>query len=77
MQLGRFTEIETRIFNINEMGIRPYEYRNNIHLSISYEGTMDLYRVSREVYNLLDWLGDIGGLSEALVVIFSMILAVL
>ena len=32
----------------------------------------DLYTVEREVYTLLDWLGDVGGLNEGLVMIGSL-----
>ena len=36
---------------------------------------MNLYRVDREVYSLLDWIGDIGGLMEGLLLIFGVLLA--
>ena len=32
-----------------------------------------MYRVDREAYNLLDWLGDLGGLKEAIVIVFGSI----
>ena len=38
---------------------------------------LDLTVIDRQVYNVLDFLGDIGGLAEALIYIFSFILAIL
>ena len=32
---------------------------------------MTLYRVDRDVYGVLDWIGDIGGLLEGFLVILS------
>ena len=34
---------------------------------------LDLYTVEREVYTALDWLGDVGGLNEGLMIIGSLI----
>ncbi len=76
MQLGRFTEIETTIFSISEANTRPYEYKDRVHLSISYEFNLNLHRVDREVYNLLDWLGDVGGLRDALFMIGTFVLLI-
>ena len=42
--------------------VRPYEFRDKVHLSISYEMDLNLYEISRTVYTSLDWLGDVGGL---------------
>ena len=38
---------------------------------ISWEFDLTLYRVDRDVYSLLDWIGDIGGLMEGFIVILS------
>lgn len=43
-------------------------------MQITFEFDLTLYRVDREVYSILDWVGDIGGLTEGLFVIFSMLL---
>ena len=32
-----------------------------------------MYRIDREAYNLLDWLGDLGGLKEAMMIILASI----
>lgn len=38
-------------------------------MAISIEFDLNQYRIDREAYNLLDWLGDVGGLKEALMMI--------
>ena len=53
--------------------MRPYEYFDDVHMAVSIELDQNLYRIDREAYNLLDWLGDIGGLLEALTIIFTFI----
>ena len=44
---------------------------------MSYELDLNLYSISREVYNALDMLGDIGALQYALFLIFSFLLTIL
>ena len=76
LQVGDYTQDDNLIFTVKEMKIRPYEYDDLIHLSISYEFNLDLYRVDREVYNMLDWLGDVGGLRDALFIIGGAIMSI-
>ena len=49
------------IFIIKEVKKRPYEYFDRVHLQLSYELNLDLTVIDRQVYSILDWLGDIGG----------------
>ena len=42
--------------------MRPYEYFDDVHIAITYEFDLNLYKIDRETYNFLDWLGDLGGL---------------
>ena len=37
-----------------------------MHISITFEFDLDLTVIDRQVYSILDWLGDVGGLGEAL-----------
>ena len=46
---------------------RPYEFDDNVHVAVTFELDLDLTVIDRQVYSILDWLGDIGGLAEALV----------
>lgn len=39
-------------------------------MQVTFEFDLDLHRVDRDVYSILDWIGDIGGLREGLVIIF-------
>ena len=73
MQLGPITEHEGLIFGIKPNTVRPYEYPDNVHFALAFEFDLNLYRIDREAYNLLDWLGDIGGLKEALMIILGFI----
>ena len=73
MQLAHWTAVEGVIFNIRAFEKRPYEFPDDIHLTITYEFDLDLYRIDRETYNTLDWLGDLGGLKEALMIILGFI----
>ena len=36
-----------------------------------------MYRIDREAYNTLDWLGDLGGLKEALMLVMGAIITVI
>ena len=47
-----------------------------MHTALSFEFDLNLYRIDREAYNMLDWLGDIGGLKEALTIILTSVFAV-
>ena len=44
---------------------------------MTYELDLNYYHIHREVYNMLDMLGDIGGLQYALILAFSFLLALL
>ena len=48
------------------MPIRPYEMNDYVHIRISYERDLNKTVIERTVYGLLDMLGDVGGLTEAL-----------
>ena len=77
IQLGSLTEIEGTIFGVRSNIIRPYEYYDSVHISITYEFDLNQYRIDREAYNMLDWLGDIGGLKEAIVIVLGFIYGLL
>ena len=67
LQWGQWTQKESsNIFKITETSTRPYEFPDNIHMSVTLELETDLIHVDRQVYSLLDWLGDVGGLGDAL-----------
>ena len=76
-QVGDLTEVETEIFNIKHTSDRPYEYNDSVHLCLSYEMNLDLLKYEREVYTILDWFGNLGGLSEGLKIIFGIWVGIL
>ena len=43
-------------------------------MQITFEFDLTLYRIDRDVYSILDWVGDVGGLNEGLFLFFKMIL---
>ena len=66
MQFGDVTEDNRNITTIRDYQSRSYGSDDDIQVSIIYERDLDFHRVDREVYSILDWLGDVGGLYEAL-----------
>ena len=44
-------------------------------MSIEVNMNLDKKRFSRQTYSLLDWLGDIGGLSDALLPIVGLLVS--
>ena len=53
--------------------MRPYDYFDDVHIAITFEFDLNLYRIDRETYNTLDLLGDIGGLQSALMLLLGLI----
>ena len=66
--------MEGSIFEIRSYTIRPYEFFDDVHTAVSFEFDLNYYKIDRETYNTLDWLGDLGGLKEALVIILGLII---
>ena len=73
LQLGPVTELAESIFEIKPYVIRPYEFFDDVHTSVSFEFDLNFYRIDRETYNTLDWFADLGGLYEALVILLTII----
>ena len=49
----------------------PYDFFDSVHMAITFEFDMTLYEMERTAYNMLDWIGDIGGLEAALLILFG------
>ena len=62
-----FTEFPTK-----ESPTNFYKY-----ISLWLELGQTVYKVERQTYSLLDWLGDVGGLFDGLCIIFSSIMGTL
>ena len=65
-QWSTWTKEDYNIFKIHETKKRPYEFRDNVHIQVTFEFDLDFTVTDRQVYSILDWLGDTGGLVEAL-----------
>ena len=74
-KFSALTEDDRRIFSSKHTLNRPYEFPDNVQMQVTYEFDLNLYRVDREVYSFLDWIGDIGGLMEGLILFFGLVLA--
>ena len=46
----------------------PYDFFDNVHVAITYEFDLTFYEMERTAYNILDWIGDLGGLEAALLI---------
>ena len=57
--------------------MRPYEFFDNIQVSIAYELDLNYYKVEMQGYSGLDLLADIGGLEYSLLMLFSILMMLL
>ena len=48
-----------------------------MHLQVTFEFDLNLYRIDRGVYSILDWISDIGGLSDGLVLIMAALIPII
>ena len=74
MITGVVGQENSRFFTVSENALRAFEFEDNSHFLLRYEMSDSLIEYQRSVYSALDWLGDIGGLSEAIKAIFILIL---
>ena len=56
--------------------IRPYDFKDDVQIAITYEFSRDLRQLKRKVYSIMDWLGDIGGLAGSLYALLGVIVLV-
>ena len=76
-QFSELTEDERRIFNNRYQKSRPYEFPDNVHVQVTYEFNLDLHRIDRDVYSVLDWISDIGGLKDGLILVIIVVVSFL
>ena len=63
-----------QIFTNSYQLTRPYEWPDRVHMQVTFEFDLTLYRIERDVYSFLDWVGDVGGLFEGLYLILKVVL---
>ena len=72
--LGELEEIREEIITVSKNGERAYEFFDNVHTEIVFEVNLNRIQLRRRVYSLLDWVGDVGGLFEAMSVIAALLI---
>ena len=75
LMLGDLT-MKTRddLFEVKRLTSLPYEFVDNVWLSITVEMDFDITTYEREVYTCLELLSDIGGLSGMLMTVFGFLI---
>ena len=48
-----------------------YDFFDDVHMAITFEFDLTFYEMERTAYNILDWIGDLGGLEAALLIFFG------
>lgn len=69
-------QLELTMFHTVTGPIRFYDFKDNVQFAVTYELSLDLHVINRKVYGLLDFLGDIGGLTGSLRAIFTLAIMV-
>ena len=77
VHVADYTEHEQSIFQNRYQLVRPYEFKDSNQFQITWELHLDLERIDREVYSILEWLGDLGGLNEALRIILGIFIGII
>jgi len=76
--LGAFPSKTFEFFEVKESKITVLpetSYYEGVLLAVYFEISADIVRHSRSVYSVLDWLGDVGGLFDALSIICRIIIS--
>jgi hypothetical protein len=74
--IGYEEETEQSIFTVSPEGALPFYKDPKMISRIHIEMNLNKRTVVRQVYTFLDWLGDWGGLRDALMLIGSMLLPI-
>ena len=76
-QFSQITEDQQTIFSNKQSWRRPLEFEDvSLHLSVTFEFDLTLYRIDRDVYSILDFIGDLGGLAEGFYIILWVLLSI-
>ena len=61
--MDEITELmDSSIFSLEPMPVRPYEKDRDVIMELSIERNLDLRVIAREGYTILDFLSDLGGM---------------
>ena len=64
-------------FDIKMVGLRVSNKKDLVYTRLCFERNLHLETVDRDVYNLLDWIGEMGGFQRGLRTIFAVFLLAL
>ena len=70
-QFSQLTQDDRLLFKNTWSQTRPYEFKDLNHTQVTFEFDLNLYNVKRDVYSLLDLIGDVGGLNEGLILLIG------
>ena len=75
VQYGELTEIaEDQIFRKKEEGVKVVKRERDLLVEIYFELDYDKTVIERQIYTVLDFLSDIGGIQSIFMIIFSVVL---
>lgn len=74
-QFSDTTTVEHEIFQVDTIAVRPFEYVHRGHFCVTFEMSLDLLATERTVYGFLDWIGNIGGLFDGLMLFFGLLVS--
>ena len=74
-QFSKVTQDDREIFKNTWSQTRPYEFQDLNHTQVTFEFDLNLYTIQRDVYSLLDLIGDVGGLNEGLMLLIGIVIA--
>ena len=78
MELDEITELEnSNLFKLERVPTRPFEFFEEDVMAVGFELDLDLRKIERSSYTILDVLADVGGLSPVSTVLATELLAVL
>ena len=77
VDLDELTELEdSSVFRLDQKNSRPNERVPSFVIGLRFEMNFDLNVISRNTYNILDLLSDIGGIQSILVTFFNLLLRI-
>ena len=66
--MNYLTNVEASgLFTFEQIGVKPYEKKDNVWISVTIERSLTMNIIERTVYTSFDFLSDVGGLSGILI----------
>ena len=62
--VGNYTNLNQEVFFVEQVSEGPYNSRRDVPLQIRYTLNLNKRVIERQVYTLLEFLGDMGGFLE-------------